>query len=191
MREIAVLSFISLDGVAQGPVADEEDTSGGFTHCGWARKYLADVMDYVNSNLMSAPVSFLFGRKTYELFAAHWPEVTDSAHGDLLNHSQKYVATSTLRKAEWQNTEILNGDLIEEIKRIKAGDGSRIQVHGSTSMVQTLIAHDLVDELRLLTFPLILGSGKRLFGDRIKPENFLLTDSHVIQNGVIAGIYRR
>ena len=190
MREIAVITFISLDGVAQGPVQPDEDTSGNFKHCGWSARYLEGTMDLVNSELMEEPVSFLFGRKTYEMFASHWPN-SKTSHGNLLNHSLKYVVTSTLNNTTWENTEIISGDVLSEIKHIKAGQGPRIQVHGSLALVQTLIAHDLVDEFRLLTFPVLLGNGRKLFGGGTVPANVELVKSSVTNRGVVMGVYRR
>ena len=191
MREIAVLTFISLDGVMQGPVQPDEDTSGGFRHSGWSARYLEEVMALVNAELMEAPVAFLFGRKTYEMFAGHWPNVSGSAHGDLLNSSRKYVVTSTLDRLDWQNSELVKGNAVDELKRIKQQDGPRIQVHGSSGLIQTLIEHDLVDEFRLFTFPVTLGSGKRLFGEGTIPANLTLLKSQTTENGVTMGVYRR
>lgn len=191
MREIAVLSFITLDGVMQGPVQPDEDASGGFTHSGWSAPYLGEVMDLVNAELMEAPVAFLFGRNTYQMFAGHWPKVHDSSHAILLNTSQKYVVTSTLENADWQNSKLIKGDVVAELRRIKAEDGSRLQVHGSTGLIQTLIEHDLVDEFRLVTFPVILGSGMRLFGEGAMPANLKLVKSQTTANGAVMGIYRR
>ncbi|MEP1931452.1 MAG: dihydrofolate reductase family protein [Roseibium sp.] len=191
MREIAVLSFVTLDGVSQGPVQPDEDTSGGFEHCGWVADYLEGAMELVNANFMEAPVAFLFGRKTYEMFSAHWPTTSKTAHGELLNTSPKYVASSSLTEAKWQNSEIINGDIIEALKRIKSEDGPRLQVHGSTDLIQTLIAHDLVDEFRLLTFPVVLGTGHRLFGTMAFPLNLKLEKSQTSDNGVVLSHYKR
>lgn len=191
MREIAVLSFVTLDGVMQGPVQPDEDTSGGFAHSGWSAAYLGEVMDRVNTDLMEEPVAFLFGRKTYQMFAGHWPKVHDSSHAVLLNTSQKYVVTSTLDTADWQNSELIRGDVVAKLKRIKAEDGPRLQVHGSTGLIQTLIKHDLVDEFRLVTFPVVLGSGARLFGAGATPANLKLVKSRTTDNGVVIGVYRR
>lgn len=190
MREIAVLSFISLDGVAQGPVQPDEDTSNGFTQSGWAAEYFADAMELVNAELMETPVSFLFGRKTYEMFAPFW-QGSDEAHADLFTRSSKFVVSSSLKTADWQNSEIFDGDTIAKLKRIKAEDGPRLQVHGSIDLIQTLLAHDLVDEIRLLTFPVVVGSGHRLFGDKTMPMSLTLVKSKVIKNGVTMAVYRR
>ena len=190
MREIAVLSFVSLDGVAQGPVQPDEDTSGEFTQSGWAAVYFAEAMELVNTELMETPVSFLFGRKTYEMFIPVWQN-SDEAHADLFTRSSKYVVSSSLKTAGWQNSEIIKGDTVAELKRIKEEDGPRLQVHGSTDLIQTLLAHDLVDEFRLLTFPVVLGNGQRLFGDKAVPMNLDLVKSKKTKNGVTMAVYRR
>ncbi|WP_415404544.1 dihydrofolate reductase family protein [Tateyamaria sp. SN3-11] len=190
MRDLAVISFVSLDGVAQGPVAPDEDTSGGFAQSGWASAHLEEAMELVNAELMETPVSFLFGRKTFEMFAGHWPNST-TAHGMLLNTAQKYVVTTTLDDPGWQNARIITGDVIAELRRIKATDGPRIQAHGSIALIQTLIAQDLVDEFRLLTFPVVLGSGKRLFGAETGPRHLTCVRSGSSPGGVTMGVYRR
>lgn len=190
MREIAIIAFVSLDGVAQGPVQIDEDTSGGFTRSGWTADYLEEAMALVNTNLMETPVSFLFGRKTYDMFSAHWPN-SKTSHGNLLNQSQKYVVSSSLTEASWDNTEIFSENPVEALQRLKAEDGPRLQVHGSIALVQTLLANDLVDELRLLTFPVLLGSGQRLFGSGTIPASFALTKHELSDNGVVMGVYKR
>lgn len=191
MRNITVISFITLDGVAQGPVQPDEDPSGGFRHSGWAAPFIETAMELVNAELMETPVSFLFGRKTYEMFSAHWPATTGTHHGDLLNRSEKYVVSSSLSKADWQNTKIIKGDVISQLKRIKGECGPRLQIHGSTSLIQTLIAHDLVDEFRLLTFPVVLGTGLRLFDNKSMPASLQLVKSKSTKNGIIMGVYRK
>lgn len=190
MREIIVLSFISLDGVVQGPVQIDEDTSRGFTQSGWTSDYLEEAMELVNTNLMETPVSFLFGRKTYEMFSSHWPN-SRTSHGNLLNHSQKFVVSSSMNEASWENTQIIKGNAIHELMRIKAEDGPRLQVHGSTALIQTLLANDFVDELRLLTFPVVLGAGERLFGNGTMPASLKLAKLETTSNGVVMGIYKR
>lgn len=190
MRKIAIIAFVSLDGVAQGPVQIDEDTSGGFTQSGWTADHIEEAMALVNVNLMEAPVSFLFGRKTYEMFSSHWPN-SKTSHGDLLNQSQKYVVSSSLTHASWEHTEIISENPVEALQRLKEEDGPRLQVHGSTALIQTLLAHDLVDELRLLTFPVLLGSGQRLFGSGTVPASLTLTKFEVSDSGVVMGVYNR
>ena len=190
MREIAVIAFVTMDGVAQGPVQPDEDTSNGFKHSGWASAYMQETMALVNAQVMEAPLSLLFGRKTYEMFAGHWPS-NRSSQADLLNNSSKYVVSTTLKNASWDNTRIIQGDVIEEIKRLKQGQGPRLQVHGSIELIQTLIVKDLIDEYRLFTFPVLLGSGKQLFGQSGQPVNFQLTKLAQTDTGVVMSVYRR
>lgn len=191
MREISVLAFVSIDGVAQGPTQPGEDTSGGFAHSGWMANYFEDVMGLVNAELMETPISFLFGRKTYEMFTPHWSNAPQSPHADMLNNAQKYVVSSSLREAGWANSQLIKGDIVAELKRIKAQDGPRLQVHGSIELIQTLIAHDLVDEFRIITFPVVVGSGRRLFNDISKPTDMQLIRSKVSEMGVSINIYRQ
>lgn len=190
MREISVISFISLDGVAQGPVQPDEDTSGGFTQSGWTSDNIEEAMELVNANLMETPVSFLFGRKTFDMFSAHWPN-SKTSHGDLLNTAQKYVVSNSLVETSWENSEIISGDPVDALRRLKHEQGPRLQVHGSTKLIQNLIANDLVDEFRLLIFPVVLGAGKRLFGNGTIPARYMLTKSEVSANGVVMGVYKR
>ena len=190
MRKISVIAFVTLDGVAQGPVQPDEDLSNGFNFSGWASGYMEETMNLVNAELMNAPISFLFGRKTYEMFSAHWPKAK-SSHGNLFDESPKYVVSSTLERAEWKKTKIISGDAISELKRLRADEGPRLQVHGSVEFIQTLLVNDLIDEFRLLTFPVVLGCGKRLFGDGTIPMNLKPVDFKTTNNGVVMGIYER
>ncbi len=190
MRDLAVLTFLTLDGVMQAPAQPEEDTSGGFTHGGWAVEYWGDVMAQVDKEAMAAPFDLLFGRKTYESFASHWPNVSDNPHADKLNNATKYVATSTLSKLEWKNSLPITGDIAAEVARLKAQDGPLLQVHGSWQLIQTLLSHNLIDEFRLWTFPLVLGSGKRLFSQGSIPTNLSLVKTQPTSNGVVMSIYR-
>lgn len=191
MRKISALTFVSLDGVAQGPVQPDEDTSGGFTQSGWAFDYMGEAMDLVNSALMEEPVSFLFGRKTFQMFANHWPDAPVSDHGRLLNNSQKYVASTSLEQVTWQNSQIIKSDIVSELQRIKQKDGPRLQIHGSLDLIQSLLAHNLIDEFRLLTFPVVLGAGRRLFQHGCPPTAFSHNAAKVSPGGVVMGVYQR
>ena len=192
MRDLAVITFLTLDGVMQAPVQPEEDLSGGFEHGGWSVDYLDEVMAQVGEEAMAAPIDLVFGRKTYELFAAHWPSIgDDNPHAKILNNATKYVATSTLSKLEWKNAKRITGDIAAEVSRLKRQDGPLLQVHGSWQLIQTLLSHDLVDEFRLWTFPLVVGSGKRLFGRAAVPMDLTLVKSKATSNGVTMSIYRR
>jgi dihydrofolate reductase len=191
MRELSILTFLTLDGVMQAPALPEEDTSGGFMHGGWAANYWPEVMEQVEQEAMAQPFDLLFGRRTYDLFAGHWPNAPESAHGQKLNAATKYVATSSLTKLEWQNSVPITGDVAAKIAKIKESDGPLLQVHGSSQLIQTLLANNLIDEFRMWTFPVVLGSGKRLFSQGTVPAGLTLLKTDTTSNGVVMGIYRR
>jgi dihydrofolate reductase len=193
MRKLIVLSFITLDNVMQAPGGPEEDPTGGFEHEGWVVGYFDDFLLNVMIKQTSKPFDLLLGRKTYEIFAAHWPYVDadQDPFAAKLNNAKKYVASKTLTKLDWNNSELINGDVPEGIKRIKEHDGLEIQVHGSSNLVQTLLKHDLVDELWLKIFPVTLGPGKRLFAEGTIPAGFKLLESGISPSGVIIANYER
>ncbi len=193
MRKLVVLSFITLDGVMQAPGGPEEDPAGGFKYGGWVFPYFDDFLGKVMAGQMGHPFDLLLGRKTYEIFAAHWPYVkTDE---DLIaagiNNAKKYVASKTLTKLEWSNSELIRGDVAEEVKNIKEQDGPEMQVHGSGNLIQTLLKHNLVDELWLKIFPITLGRGKRVFAEGTVPAGFKLLESESSPGGVIIASYVR
>ena len=193
MRELAILSFVTLDGVMQSPTSPEEDPSGGFSAGGWGAPYWEDVMPWVYSEAMPEPYDLLFGRKTYDVFASHWPNVGE---GDpvagRLNRGHKYVVTrSAEHPLPWGPSTRVGGDVVAEIKRLKAEDGPLIQVHGSAELIQTLLRHDLIDEYRLWTFPVVVGEGKRLFGEGAAPGNLSLERTGSTGSGVVMSVYRR
>lgn len=148
-------------------------------------------MAQVNEEAMAAPFDLLFGRKTYESFAGYWPNVSNNQHADKLNNATKYVATSTLSKLEWKNSIPITGDIAAEVSRLKDQDGALLQVHGSWQLIQTLLTHELIDEFRLWTFPLVVGAGKRLFGEGAVPSYLTLVKTKSTSNGVVMSIYRR
>ena len=193
MRKLIVLSFITLDNVMQAPGGPEEDPTGGFEHEGWVVGYFDDFLLNAMIKQTSKPFDLLLGRKTYEIFAAHWPYVDadQDPFAAKLNNAKKYVASKTLTKLDWNNSELINGDVPEGIKRIKEQDGPEIQVHGSSNLVQTLLKHDLVDELWLKIFPVTLGTGKRLFAEGTIPAGFKLLESGISPSGVIIANYER
>ena len=188
MRELTVNTFVSLDGVMQAPGGPEEDPTGGFTQGGWAVNYFDDEMMARMGE--SGPYELLLGRGTYEIFAAHWPH-DEGPIADHLNSTRKYVASTTLEKAEWNNSVVIPGDVAEYVAKLKADDGPEIQVHGSAGLIQTLLRHDLVDEFRTWIFPVLVGGGKRLFGDGTIPAALELADSSVSKTGVTINVYRR
>lgn len=193
MRELAILSFVTLDGVMQSPTSPEEDPSGGFAAGGWGAPYWEDVMPRVYEEAMSEPYDLLFGRKTYDVFASHWPNVGDEDPvAARLNGGRKYVVTRSVERAlPWGPATRMSGDVVGEIRRLKAGDGALIQVHGSVELIQTLIANDLIDEYRLWTFPVVVGAGKRLFGAGAAPGNLNLVRTGSTEGGVVMSVYRR
>jgi len=188
MRKLIVNTFVSLDGVMQAPGGPEEDPTGGFTLGGWAANYFDDEM--MDQMAASGPYELLLGRGTYEIFAAHWP-YDEGPIADQLNGTRKHVASTTLKRLEWSNSTLIEGDVSDYVRELKAGDGPEIQVHGSPGLIQTLLEHDLVDELRTWIFPLTLGTGKRLFGDGTMPGALRLTSSKASKTGVTINFYER
>lgn len=186
MRKITVLSFITLDGVMQAPGGPEEDTSGGFAYGGWTAPYFDDAAGKLMASQMQ-PCDYLLGRKTYEIFADYWPQHADVWPG--INDGTKYVLSNTLDSSDWQHTEFVKD--VQDIKKLKESDGADLQVHGSGHLIQLLLQHDLVDELWLKTFPITLGTGKKLFGEGTIPAAFTLTESTVTPTGVIFANYQR
>lgn len=189
MRNIIVLSFISLDGVMQGPGGQKEDTDGNFTLGGWTVPYFDDELGKTMGEQITKPFELLLGRRTFEIFAGYWPQHEQEWPG--INKATKYVASNTLTKHTWENTVFLKGDVAEELKKLKQKDGPDIQVHGSATLIQTLLKNDLVDELWLKTFPVTLGKGKRLFGNGTIPAAFKLVTTKVTPSGVIIAAYKR
>lgn len=191
MRSLVVNTFLTLDGVMQAPGGPEEDRSGGFTHGGWSVTYWDDMMGEVMDEAMGRPFDLLLGRKTYEIFAGHWPHVTDDPAADRLNSATKHVASNTLRDVEWANSRLIEGDVPQAVAGLKDEEGPEIQVHGSGGLLQTLLREDLVDVFRLWFFPLVLGSGKRLFADGTLPRGLRLVDSKISTTGVIIATCER
>ena len=173
----------------QAPGGPEEDSSNGFKYGGWTAPYFTEADEEAGEMMAKQMKSadLLLGRKTFDIFAAYWPQHADMWPG--INEVTKYVISTTLEHADWQNSVFLKG--VDDVKKLKDLEGSDIQVHGSGEMVQTLLKHDLVDELWLKTFPVTLGTGKRLFGEGTIPAAFTLTESTVTRNGVIFANYRR
>jgi dihydrofolate reductase len=189
MRELIVNTFLTLDGVMQAPGGPEEDPSGGFEHGGWSFGYWDEQMQRAMGESMSQPFDLLLGRKTYEIFAAHWPH-TDDPGAEALNNAAKYVASTTLTQLEWENSKLIEGEVRDEVRGLKQQDGPELQVHGSANLIQTLLEHGLIDEFRLWTFPLVLGRGKRLFDGGTVPAGLDLATSQVSSTGVTMATYR-
>jgi dihydrofolate reductase len=189
MRKLIVNAFITLDGVMQAPGRPPEDPSGGFAYGGWSVNYWDDIMGQSMGEYMATPSELLLGRKTYEIFAAHWPYSKEEPTASILNSSKKYVASQTMIMPEWNNTVLLKGDIVQEIKKLKTQDGPELSVQGSSNFIQTLLKNNLVDEFRLWTFPVVLGRGKRLFGQGTLPSNLKLIDCKTSSTGVIIARY--
>ena len=188
MRTLLVTTFLSLDGVMQAPGGPGEDDSGGFTKGGWSVNYWDDRMGEIMGEAMSAPFDLLLGRRTYDIFAAHWPH-SDDPGAKQLNDATKYVVSNSNPDLTWSNSVLISGDVGESIAGLKDGDGPELQVHGSGNLIQTLLRHNLVDEYRLWVFPLVIGSGKRLFADGTIPAGLRLVGSKVSSTGVVIGTY--
>ena len=188
MRTLAVNTFMTLDGVMQAPGGPEEDPTGGFTHGGWATTYFDDTM--MERMSQAGSYELLLGRGTYEIFAAHWP-YDEGPIADHLNGTRKHVASRTLDSVEWSNSTLIEGDVAEYVERIKTDDGPEIQVHGSPGLIQTLLEHDLIDEFRIWIFPVLVGKGKRCFGEGTIPAGLKLVDSTVSSTGVTINTYER
>ncbi len=188
MRKLVVNTFMSLDGVMQAPGGPEEDPTGGFTHGGWSVNYFDDEM--MGQVTEADPYELLLGRGTYEIFAAHWP-YDEGPIADRLNSTRKHVASTTLEQVEWDNSTLITGDIAEYVTTLKSQDGPEIQVHGSPGLIQPLLEHDLIDEFRVWIFPVVLGPGKRLFGDGTIPLALKLVDSKVSKTGVTINTYGR
>jgi dihydrofolate reductase len=188
MRILAVNTFMSLDGVMQAPGGPDEDPTGGFELGGWGASYFDDEM--LGQVAESAPYELLLGRGTYEIFAAHWP-YDEGPIADQLNSTRKHVASTTLDRLDWDNSTLIRGDVADYVRKLKSQDGPEIQVHGSPGLIQTLLEHDLIDEYRLWIFPVVIGTGKRFFGDGTIPAGLKLVDSKVSKTGVTINTYQR
>ncbi|NLR77334.1 dihydrofolate reductase family protein [Chitinophaga eiseniae] len=186
MRKIIVLSMITLDGVMQAPGGPQEDMSGCFKYGGWTAPYGDEDFGKVMMEELKQ-TDYLLGRKTFDIFAGYWPHHADFWPG--INEGTKYVLSQTIGKSDWKNTVVLKNPA--DIEKLKQSDGADIQVWGSSQLIQLLLKHDLVDELRLKIYPLVLGEGKKLFGNGAIPAAFALTESLVTSKGVIIASYKR
>jgi dihydrofolate reductase len=190
MRKLIVLTFMTLDGVMQAPGGPEEDPSGGFKFGGWSVPYFDEFLGNVMSEQMGHPFDLLLGRKTYDIFAGYWPQQTDEA-GAAINKSTKYVVSHQPVKSDWKTTVHIGGDVAGEIRKLKSGNGPELQVHGSGNLIQTLLKNNLIDELWLKTFPVVLGSGKKLFAEGAVPAGFSMEKTSVSPSGVVVASYKR
>ena len=189
MRKVIVLEHISLDGVIQAPGGPDEDTSDGFAYGGWSAPYSDDAIGTALRNMMNMPFDLLLGRKTFDIWAAFWPQHADVWPG--VNTATKYVASNTMTSHEWQPSVFLNGDIAEKVAKIKQEPGPDLHVWGSGNLLQTLMKHDLLDSFWLMIYPVTLGDGKRLFAEGTIPAAFKVTESIVGSSGVIIVNYER
>jgi dihydrofolate reductase len=189
MRRVVCAAFVSLDGVMQAPGGPDEDPTTGFAYGGWVFPYWDEIVDGAMGEAFGKPFDLLLGRKTYEIFAAHWPH-TDEPPADLFNGVTKYVATSSPEPLAWANSVRLEGDVPAAVARLKQGEGPDLLTQGSSVLVQSLLAAGLVDELSLLIFPVLLGRGKSLLGDAAKPGALELVSSRTSTTGVMVARYR-
>jgi dihydrofolate reductase len=193
-RPLVVTTFVTLDGVMQAPGGPEEDPSSGFAHGGWTQPYFSDDSGQQIVDWFAGAQDFLLGRTTYEIFAGFWPQVPADAGNpiaDALNTKPKYVASRTLEKVDWDGAHLIEGDVVDAVRTLTAEDGGELQVHGSAGLIQTLLANDLVDELRLTIVPVTVGEGKRLFGDGTIPRSWRLSSSKATSTGVLLATYTR
>jgi len=192
MRPLVVTTFLTLDGVMQAPGGAGEDPSGGFSYEGWLVPFFDDALGAQITEWFTGAQDFLLGRTTYEIFYGSWPQmISDDPVSQGLNFKKKYVASRTLTSVEWETAELLQGDVADAVRKLKAEDGGELQVHGSAGLIQTLLREDIVDELRLVVFPVVLGEGKRLFGDGAIPRTWRLTTQAATPSGALMAAYER
>lgn len=195
MRKLIVAAFVSLDGVMQAPGGPGEDTSGGFRHGGWVFPYFDEAGEQSIADLFAEPFALLLGRRTYDIFASYWPNATGDAGtrniADKFNAATKFVATHRPESLEWQHSRALEGDVADAIRALKREDGEHLLTQGSAELVRQLFAAGLVDELRLMVFPVLLGPGKRLFGNDAQASAFKLVQSTATPSGVVISRYER
>lgn len=191
MAELTLTTFLTLDGVMQAPGGPDEDTTGDFPYGGWLVPHADEDMGRIMDDIFSKAEAFLLGRTTYDIFAAHWPRITDTDEpvANQLNSLPKYVASHTRTTFDWHGSSLIR-DVVGEVGELKQRYSGEIQVHGSCGLAQTLIQHDLIDEYRLLIFPVILGTGKRLFGSGTVPSMLKLVTSSSTSKGTIVSVYR-
>jgi dihydrofolate reductase len=190
MRRLIANTFTTLDGVMQAPGGPDEDTDGGFTLGGWSVNYWDDHMGEVMGKTMGVPFDLVLGRRTYDIFAAHWPHAGEDPAAKPLNDATKYVASRSRPHLDWANSVLLDEEVPAAIAALKKTEGPELQVHGSADLIQTLLRHELIDEYRIWTFPVVVGTGKRLFADGVVPKGLTLIESTVSTTGVVIGTYR-
>jgi dihydrofolate reductase len=190
MRKIIVITQVTLDGVMQSPGGPEEDPRSGFTHGGWAMPFVDDaLMKQAVGETIAGEFDMLLGRRTYEIFAGYWPNQGDPI-AKAFNKATKYVVTRSLDQLDWEKSLHIGSDVVDEVRRLKASDGPALHIWGSSELLQTLIAADLVDEYRIWVFPVVLGEGKRLFENGVPPRGLTLVETRSTPKGVLINTYR-
>ena len=190
MRKIIVITQVSVDGVMQSPGGPEEDPTGGFGHGGWAMSFFDESAQRVVGETIAGEFDLLLGRRTYDIFAGHWPNQGDNPIAKAFNKATKYVVTHRNDRLDWKTSKQIGGDVVAELRRLKASDGPVLHVWGSAHLLQTLTAAELVDEYRLWIFPVVLGKGKRLFENGVLPFGLSLVETHNTPRGVLLNTYR-
>jgi dihydrofolate reductase len=190
MRKIVAIAKVTLDGVMQSPGGKDEDPSNGFTAGGWENPYVDEAGAQAISETIACEFDMLFGRRTYDIFASYWPNEGDNPIGKAFNNATKYVVTRGHGRLDWRNSQRIGGDVVDEIGRLKASPGPEIHIWGSSELLQTLTAADLVDEYRIWIFPLLLGAGKRLFESALPPRRLSLIATRSTPSGVVLNTYR-
>ncbi|HET6276368.1 MAG TPA: dihydrofolate reductase family protein [Candidatus Cybelea sp.] len=190
MRKLIAITQVTLDGVMQGPGGAEEDPSNGFTYGGWAMLFFDEAAGKVIRETIAGEFDMLLGRRTYDIFANYWPNEGDHPIAKAFNKATKYVATRSLGQLDWQNSQRIEGDVVDGVRRLKASDGPELHVWGSGNLLQTLIGADLIDEHRLWVFPVVLGEGKRLFENGVPPRGLSLVATQSTPRGVLVNTYR-
>jgi dihydrofolate reductase len=192
MRRIITTTFVTLDGVMQAPGGPEEDTTGGFAYGGWTAgvDYWDEVAGSTMDGIMEQPFELLLGRRTYDIFASYWPTATSNQNVALpFNRTIKYVVSHESIELIWENSRLITGDVVPQIRQLKEQDGPDLWVHGSGNLIQTLLEHDLIDRMLVWTFPVTIGSGKRLFAEGTQPRESRLADSEISTTGVVIATY--
>jgi dihydrofolate reductase len=189
MRELVVSTFLTLDGVMQAPGGSTEDVEGEFRFGGWSVPYWDDEINAFMAEFMANPFDLVLGRRTYDLFASFWPDAPEEAGAKPLNDATKYVASRGTPPLPWGPAVLLEGDVASAIASLKEGDGPELQIHGSADLLQTVLRQGLIDRMRVLTYPVVLGSGKRLFGEGIASSALKLVSSSVSSSGVVLSVY--
>ena len=190
MRELIAITQLTLDGVMQGPGGPEEDPRNGFTDGGWAMPFGDDAMNQAIGETIAGEFDMLLGRRTYEIFAAYWPNQGGNPIAKAFNKATKYVVTRSLDQLDWESSQPIGGDVVDEVRRLKASDGPALHVWGSSELLQALIAAELVDEYRIWVYPVVLGKGRRLFENGVPPRGLVLVETRSTPKGVLINTYR-